>query len=74
MVICRRRGRGYSVKFPSHGLLDVTAVASTLSLASRIFIVADLRSRCGHYIFVLWVLLSSFFLGLSQPSQTGLIE
>jgi len=25
---------------------------------------AALRSRCGHYIFVLWFLLSSFFAGL----------
>ena len=37
---------------------------------------AALRSRCGHYIFVLWFLLSSsssifFFLAYSQPSQIG---
>ena len=31
---------------------------------------AALRSRCGHYIFVLWfLLLSSFFLAYSQQSQ-----
>jgi len=36
---------------------------------------AALRSRCGHYIFALWFLLSffflSFFLAYSQPSQIG---
>ena len=31
---------------------------------------AALHSRCGHYIFVLWFLLS-FFLAYSQPSQIG---
>jgi len=30
------------------------------------FIMAALRSRCGHYIFALWFLLSSFF--LSSPN------
>jgi len=34
---------------------------------------AALRSRCGHYIFVLWFLLLSFsfFVAYSQPSQIG---
>jgi len=35
---------------------------------------AALRSRCGHYIFTLWFLLSSiffYFLAYSQPSQIG---
>jgi len=26
-----------------------------------VFVMAALRSRCGHYIFALWFLLSSFF-------------
>jgi len=26
------------------------------------FVMAALRSKCGHYIFALWFLLSSFFL------------
>jgi len=33
---------------------------------------AALRSRCGHYIFALWFVLSSiFFLTYFQPSQIG---
>jgi len=32
---------------------------------------AALRRRCGHYIFVLWFLLSSFF--ISSPNQTSQI-
>jgi len=37
------------------------------------FIMAALRSRCGHYIFALWFLSSVFFyfLAYSQPSQIG---
>ena len=37
------------------GVLTVPTVEVTL------FFMATLRSRCGHYIFVLWFLLSSFF-------------
>jgi len=33
-------------------------------------IMAALRSRCGHYIFALWFLLSSFFF-LSSPNLSG---
>jgi len=29
---------------------------------------AALRSRCGHYIFVLWFILSSFFISLPNLS------
>jgi len=33
------------------------------------FVMAALRSRCGHYIFALWFLLSSsFFFFLSLPN------
>jgi len=32
---------------------------------------AALRSRCGHYIFALSFVLSSFFLAYSQPSHIG---
>jgi len=28
--------------------------------STKLFIMAALRSRCGHYIFALWFLLSSF--------------
>jgi len=28
----------------------------------NVFVMATLRSRCGHYIFILWFLLSFFFL------------
>jgi len=38
---------------------------------------AALRSRCGHYIFVLWFLLSFYlsiiYLAYSQPSQIGYV-
>jgi len=44
----------------------------------HIIFMAALRSRCGHYIFVLWVLLSSFFfflfLAQSQRSQIGCLS
>ena len=33
-----------------------------------IIIMAALRSRCEHYIFVLFLLLSSFFLGFFSPN------
>ena len=36
---------------------------------SRLLIMAALRSRCEHYIFALWFLLSSFF--LSSPNLSG---
>jgi len=46
-----------------------------LHFNDRFSIMAALRSRCGHYIFVLCFLLSSFyflfFLAYSQPSQIG---
>jgi len=45
-----------------------------LLLLMLTFIMAVLRSRCGHYIFALWfllLLLLSFFLALSQPSEIG---
>ena len=32
---------------------------------------AALWNRAGHYIFVLWFLLSSFFLAYSRPSEIG---
>jgi len=37
---------------------------------------AALRSRCGHYIFARWFLLLvlSFFLAYSQPSQIGCLS
>jgi len=35
------------------------------------FVMAALRSRCGHYIFALWFLLSSFSLAYFHPSQIG---
>jgi len=44
------------------------------NLLRRILFMAALRSRCGHYIFALWFLLSSiffYFLAYSQRSQTG---
>jgi len=40
----------------AHGVSSV--VVSQMEL---FFIMAALRSRCGHYIFVLWFLLSSSF-------------
>ena len=47
-------------------------VAALLSVWSEVqMIVAALRIRCGHYIFVPWFLLSSFFLfflAISEPS------
>jgi len=36
--------------------------ASLLRQSLLDFIMAALRCRCGHYIFILWFLLSSFFL------------
>jgi len=30
-------------------------------LSLFLFVMAALRSRCGHYIFALWFLLSSFY-------------
>jgi len=37
-----------------------------------VVVMAALRSRCGHYIFVLWFLSSSFlFLAYSQRSEIG---
>jgi len=38
-------------------------------LAYYNFITATLRSRCGHYIFALWFLLSSTF--FSSPNLSG---
>jgi len=35
-----------------------------------VFIMAALRSRCGHYIFVLWFLLFCFFF-FSSPNLSG---
>jgi len=32
------------------------------------FIMTALRSRCGHYIFTLWLLSSIFYLFLSSPN------
>jgi len=32
---------------------------------------AALRGGCGHYIFVLWFLLLSFFLSFSSPNLSG---
>jgi len=47
---------------------------SSFSLFSS-FIIAALRSRCGHYIFALWfVLLLSFYLSsffFSSPNLSG---
>jgi len=40
--------------------IDVLAGGSRYEFFYR-FIMAALRSRCGHYIFALWFLLSSFF-------------
>ena len=49
-------------------LFAVTAsiLALLLFLKTTIFVMAAMRSRCGHYIFVVWFLLSSssFFLRL----------
>ena len=36
-----------------------------------LFFVAALHNRCGHYIFVLWFLLSSFVLLFSSPILSG---
>jgi len=42
--------------------------------SAHILVMAALRSRCGHYIFVLFLLLSSvFFLVLSSPNLSGRI-
>jgi len=40
-----------------------------IPLLLYLFFIAALRSRCGHYIFALWFLLSSFF--LSSPNLSG---
>ena len=40
-----------------------TATRGQQGLArSRVFIMAAVRSTCGHYIFILWFLLLAFFL------------
>jgi len=51
---------------------------AALRVTDADIIMAALRNRAGHYIFVLWYLLSSifffylsFFLAYSQPSQIG---
>jgi len=46
-------------------------LASVESLVSQRIVMAALSGRCGHYIFVLWFLLSIFFLAYSQPLQIG---
>ena len=51
-------------------------IASEFGVMEFIFIMAALWNRAGHYIFVLWFLLSfylvwSFFLAYSQLSQIG---
>jgi len=33
--------------------------------------IAALRTKCGHYIFVLWFLLSFFFFFFSSPNLSG---
>jgi len=40
---------------------------------NQTLVMAALCSRCGHYIFALWFLLS-FFLAYSQPSQIGCLS
>ena len=35
------------------------------------FIMATLRSRCGHYIFILWFRLLSSFYPFSSPNLSG---
>jgi len=47
--------------------------ACSASSFNHLFIMAALWNRAGRYIFVLWFLLSSssFFLALSQQSQSG---
>jgi len=56
----------------SHTILKMASLDTSI-----LFIfMAALRNRAGHYIFVLWFLLSSsfflsFFLAYSQPSQIG---
>jgi len=40
----------------------VFVVVVVLHLLIAFLFMAALRSRCGHYIFALWFLLSSFFL------------
>ena len=37
---------------------------------SKVFIMAALHSRCGHYIFILWFLISIFLL-FSSPNLSG---
>jgi len=52
--------------------LSVTPISRRGKTINVHIFMAVLRSRCGHYIFALWFLLSSFFLFLaSQPSQIG---
>ena len=56
--------------------LAVVGKLHFVSTVTTILIIAALRTRYGHYIFVLWFLLSFFFfllffLALSQPPHIG---
>ena len=51
------------------GRHDYELIAETRTLNTNNFIMAALHSRCGHYTFVLWFLLS-FFL-FSSPNLSG---
>ena len=63
------------LRFPSNQIIFLIAQSKTIDQMEkkqlttkmtkndlRVLVMAALRSRCGHYIFVLWLLLSSFFL------------
>ena len=57
----------YSYNF-GRGLHDYELIAETRTLNTNNFIMAALRSRCGHYIFVLWFLLSLFLFSSNNLS------
>jgi len=52
----------------NHKLTFITQLQFGLNLFCS-FVIAALRSRCGHYIFALWFLLSFF---ISSPNLSGL--
>ena len=55
--------------------VQATAKWKLLRWSTQFILMATLRSRCGHYIFALWFVSSSFFFFLASPqwSQIGCV-
>jgi len=62
--------RQYVVKLVIMMIVDlVKRITQNASTALRVLFMAALRSKCGHYIFAVWFLLSFFFLSFfSSPN------